>query len=66
MTTREKAHRLIDALPESEVEPVLEFIASRREGEEVDAWGDLDAWSDAAGEDTMDMLDEEEAAAGFS
>jgi hypothetical protein len=33
MTTREKAHRLLDELPESEVEPVIEFIASRREGE---------------------------------
>ena len=32
----------------------------------VDPWGDLEAWSDAAGEDTMDMLDEEEAAIGFS
>lgn len=30
MTTREKAHKLLDELPESEVEPVLEFIVSRR------------------------------------
>ena len=30
VTTREKAHRLLDQLPESEVEPVVEFIASRR------------------------------------
>jgi hypothetical protein len=29
MTTREKAHKLLDELPESEVEPVLEFIVSR-------------------------------------
>lgn len=29
MTTREKAHKLIDELPESEIEPVVEFIASR-------------------------------------
>lgn len=29
MTTREKAHRLLDELPDSELEPVLEFIASR-------------------------------------
>jgi hypothetical protein len=34
MTTREKAHRLLDELPDSEVEPVLEFIVSRREHEE--------------------------------
>ncbi len=29
MTTREKVHKLLDELPESEVEPVLEFIVSR-------------------------------------
>jgi hypothetical protein len=34
MTTREKAHRLLDELPDSEVEPVLDFIVSRREDEE--------------------------------
>ena len=32
MTTREKAHRLLDELPDSQVEPVIEFIAARREG----------------------------------
>lgn len=31
MTTRERIHRLLDELPDSEVEPVLEFIVSRRE-----------------------------------
>ena len=31
MTTREKAHKLLDELPESEIEPVVEFIASRQE-----------------------------------
>ncbi len=31
MTTREKAHKVLDELAESELEPVLEFIASRRE-----------------------------------
>lgn len=29
MTTREKAHQLLDKLPDSELEPVVEFIASR-------------------------------------
>jgi hypothetical protein len=66
MTTREKAHKLLEELPESEIEPVVEFIVSRRERGSVDEWGDLDAWSDAASKDTMRMLDEEEAAAGFS
>jgi hypothetical protein len=37
MTTREKVHRLLDELPDSEVEPVLDFIVSRREGEKEDA-----------------------------
>ena len=69
MTTREKAHKLLDELPESEIEPVVEFIASRgANGTEdtVDEWGNLDAWSDGASKDTMRMLDEEETAIGFS
>ncbi len=69
MTTREKAHKLLDELPESEIEPVVEFIASRGTNETddtVEEWGDLNAWSDAASKDTMRMLDEDEAAIGFS
>jgi hypothetical protein len=31
VTIREKAHKLLDELPESEIEPVVEFIASRGE-----------------------------------
>lgn len=37
MTAREKIHRLLDELPDSEVEPVLEFIVSRREKDEGSA-----------------------------
>lgn len=33
MTTREEIHRLLDELPDSEVEPVLEFIVSHRKDE---------------------------------
>ena len=75
MTTREKAHKLLDELPESEIDPVVEFIVSRgngasaesaKPGDIVNDWGNLDAWSDGASEDTMRMLDEEEAAIGFS
>jgi hypothetical protein len=33
MTAREKVHRLLDELPDSEVEPVLEFIVSHRKDE---------------------------------
>lgn len=69
MTTKERLHELVDGLPESEIEPVVEFIASRGAngtGDGSDEWGDLDAWADAASKDTMRMLDEEEAAIGFS
>jgi hypothetical protein len=30
MTTREKAQKLLDELPESELEPIVEILASRR------------------------------------
>ena len=66
VTTREIAKRLIDEMPESEVEPVIEFIASRREGGSVDEWGDLDAWGDAVSRDAFRELDEAEARIGFS
>jgi hypothetical protein len=65
MTTREKAHKLLDELPESEIEPVLDFIASRHENGNVDEWGDLDAFSTALTTDTLRRLDEEERSAGF-
>jgi hypothetical protein len=29
MTTREKAHKLLDELPENELEPIVEILASR-------------------------------------
>lgn len=66
VTTREKIHKLVDELPEADLDPVAEILVSRNESGEMDKWGDLDAWSAAASKDTMQMLDEEEAAAGFS
>jgi hypothetical protein len=33
VTTREIAKRLLDELPDSEIDPVVEFIVSRRRGE---------------------------------
>jgi hypothetical protein len=51
MTTREQAHKLLDELPESEIEPVLEFIASRRDEDDPlvaafrDAPQDDEPWS---------------------
>jgi hypothetical protein len=65
VTTKERLHKLVDELSEAEAGETLRFAAARHQGN-VDEWGNLDAWSDAAGSDTMRMLDEEEAAAGFS
>jgi hypothetical protein len=66
VTIRERAHMVLDELPESELEPVLEFIASRREGDIVDEWGNLSAMTRASTARAMRRLGEEEAAAGFS
>ncbi|HEY7951985.1 MAG TPA: hypothetical protein VID70_03295 [Solirubrobacteraceae bacterium] len=63
MTTREKAHKLLDELPESEIEPVLDFIASRNTGE-VDEWGDLSKLHEVAFGETMRRLADEEREAG--
>ncbi len=65
MTTREKAHKLLDELPESEIEPVLDFIASRNMAE-AEEWGDLDTQMDAAMTDLLRELDEEERKADLS
>jgi len=65
MTTREKAHRLLDELPESEIAPVLDFIASRQTGE-TEEWGDLGKQMDVAMTDSLHELDEEERKAGLS
>lgn len=65
MTTREKAHKLLDELPESEIEPVLDFIVSRHSGDDEE-WGDLDAQMDAAMKDSLRELGEEERRAGLS
>jgi hypothetical protein len=64
VTTREQAHRLIDELPDSEVEPVVEFIVSRRQGSGIDAWGDLSKLHEVAFGETMRRLAERERAAG--
>jgi hypothetical protein len=69
MTTREKAHKLLDELPESEIEPVLDFIASRgaamaEPGVTVDEWGDLSKLHEVTFGETMHRLAEKERAAG--
>ena len=72
MTSKERLHKLVDELSEVEIEPVLDFIASRRvedtpddaakPGDVIDEWGNLDAMLDEESADTMRMLDEEEMA----
>jgi hypothetical protein len=60
MTTREKAHKLLDELPDSEIEPVVEFIASRGT---VSQQGDSFArWLDSRPEEDEEITAEEEAA----
>jgi hypothetical protein len=62
VTAREKAHALLDQLPDSEIGPVVDFIASRKVSGAVDEWGDLAEMTDAAAAETMRHLDEEERA----
>jgi hypothetical protein len=60
VTTREIAKRLIDELPESEVEPVVEFIASRQDGDV-----DLEALLDEEADELLGELDARESKAGL-
>lgn len=47
MTTREQAHKLLDELPDSEIEPIVELIASRKEPKaEPDVVGLPDGWGE--------------------
>ncbi len=55
MTTRERAHKLIDELPESELEPVVELIVARSEDPMI-------AWLDSRPEEDEEISAEEEAA----
>jgi hypothetical protein len=66
MTTKERLHSLVDELTEAEADETLRFAAARHQGANVDEWGDLDTMLDEEADDTIRMLDEEEAAAGFS
>jgi len=76
MTTREQVHKLVDALPESELEPMAEILASHgsngtgdeigKPGDIIDEWGNLSAMTRAASGGMLRRLDELEAAAGFS
>ena len=72
MTTKERLHKLIDGLPESELEPVAEILASRcnnpadpeavRPDDMVDEWGNLSALRRASSAGKLGRLDREEIA----
>ncbi|HXA53469.1 MAG TPA: hypothetical protein VNV37_01205 [Solirubrobacteraceae bacterium] len=60
MTTREQAHKLLDELPESEIEPVVDCIASR--GNESRQGDSFARWLDSRPEEDEEITGEEEAA----
>jgi hypothetical protein len=72
MTTREKIEAVLNNMPESELEPVLEILVSRqgseydpeaaRPGDIIDEWGNLSALRRASSVRKLDRLDEEEIA----
>jgi hypothetical protein len=62
MTTKERLHKLVDELSETEADETLRFAAARHEGKNVDEWGDLDAFTDALTGGALRRLDDEERA----
>ena len=56
MTTREKAQKPLDAVPNSELEPVVAFLASRGEDPMI-------PWLDCRPEEDEEVSADEEAAA---
>jgi hypothetical protein len=65
MTTREKALKLVEELPESQLERLMEFLeAQDQPGDIIDDWGNLSAISRASTRRTMRRLYEEERSAG--
>lgn len=73
MATREQLHKMIDDLPESDLDPIAEILISRsdatddpeaiRPGDIVDEWGNLSALRRASSAGKLDRLDREEIAA---
>jgi hypothetical protein len=67
MATREQIHKLVDELPESQLEPVADFIATRgRPDDVVDEWGNVSAMLRGSTSRLMQRLDEQEREAGQS
>lgn len=67
VTTREKAHRLLDELSEAELEAEYERLRLVVAGErQIEEWDDLDRFSARASRGVLRHMTEEEEAAGFS
>jgi hypothetical protein len=67
VTTREKAHQLLDELSEQELEAEYERLRQAVAGERhIDGWGDLDRFSAQASRGVLRRMTEEEEKAGFS
>jgi hypothetical protein len=65
MTTRETALKLVEELPESRLELLIQFLASQQKpGDVIDEWGNLSAMTRASTVKTMRQLDEQEREAG--
>ena len=65
MTTKERLHKLVDELSETEADETLRFATARHEGGNVDEWGDLDATTDKTTAQVMRDLASEERRVGF-
>jgi hypothetical protein len=65
MTKRERVIRLVELLPESQLDLLIDFLASKpKPGDIVDEWGNLSAMTRASAARTMRRLDEQEQEAG--
>jgi hypothetical protein len=65
MTTRERALKLVEELPESRLESLIEFLASLdKPGDIIDEWGNLSAMTRASAVRTMRRMDRQEQEAG--
>ncbi|HEY5286535.1 MAG TPA: hypothetical protein VIJ50_05480 [Solirubrobacteraceae bacterium] len=65
MTMRERALKLVEELPESRLETLIEFLASEQKpGDVIDEWGNLSAMTRASTARTMRRLEEQEQQAG--
>lgn len=66
MTTKERLHKLVDELTDQEADETLRLVVARRQGANVDEWGDLNATTDKTTARVMRDLADEERKAGLT